>query len=161
MLNSRMSAWCFLIPYHIMSSHDGHILRIARARHDHSPQTMFYSSALSSEKPDRNTVPRPCSTVLPPLQRSKTGPQSPQHVLQFCSLVREARQDHSPQSTFYSSAPSSEKQDRTTVPRACSTDMPPLQRSKTAAVAPWSNAARTAVGQQGGLSEDLHLDQPD
>ena len=42
--------------------------------------------------PHRTTVPpRAGSTVLPPLQRSKTGPQSPGHVLQFCPLFREAR----------------------------------------------------------------------
>ena len=84
---------------------------------------MFYCSASSSEKQDRTTVL--CSTVLPPLQRSKTGPQS--YVLLFCLLFREARQDHSPM--FYCSASSSEKQDRTTV--LCSTVLPPLQRSKT------------------------------
>ena len=106
--------------------------------------------------PDRNTVPRACSIVLPPLQRSNTGPHSPGHVLQFCPLFREARQDHSPQGMFYSlsplqrsqtgpqfpghvlqSSPSSEKPDWTTVPRACSTALPPLQRSQKAAVAPW------------------------
>ena len=42
---------------------------------------MFYSSAPSSEKPDRTAVP--CSTVPPPpLQRNQAGPQS--HVLQLC-----------------------------------------------------------------------------
>ena len=106
------------------------------ARQDHSPQNTFYSSAPSSEKQDRTTVPRTRSTVLPPLQRSKTGPQSPEHVLQFCPLCREARQDHSPQNTFYSSAPSSEKQDRTTVPRERSTVLPPLQRIKTGPQSP-------------------------
>ena len=153
---------------------------------------MFYCSASSSEKQDRTTVPTACSTVLPPLQRSKTGPRSPQHVLQFCLLFREARQDHSPHSMFYSSPSSSEKQDRTTVPTtcstvlpsskkqdrttvptacstvlpsskkhdrttaptACSTVLPPLQRSQKAAVAPWSNTARTAVGHRGRSSED-------
>ena len=143
-----------------MSSHEGHILRIARARQDHSPQSMVYSSAPSSEKQYRTTVLRVCYTVLSPLQRSNTRPQCPEHGLQFCPLFREARQDHSPQSMVYSSAPSSEKQDRTTVPRAWSTVLPP-QRSQTAAVVPWGNAARTAVGQHGGLSEDLHPDQPD
>ena len=95
------------------------------ARQDHSP--MFYSSAPSSGKPDRTTVPRACSTLLPPLQRIETRSQSVKHVLQFCRLFREARQDHSPM--FYSSASSSEKPDRTTVP--CSTVLPPLQRSQT------------------------------
>ena len=137
-------------PYHIPH---------CTPRQDHSPQSMYYSSAPSwtispltqlrsrcglcfflffsshlrlrfiathciprtssfcccgfdrsenSEKPDRTTVPRACTTVLPPLQRSQTGPQSPEHVLQFCPFFREARQDHSPQSMYYSSAPSSE-----------------------------------------------------
>ena len=40
--------------------------------------------------PDGTTIPRTCSAVLPPLQSSKTGPQSPEHVLQSCSLFREA-----------------------------------------------------------------------
>ena len=62
-----------------------------------------------------------------------------------------------PQSTFYSSAPFSETTDRTTVPRARSTVLPPLQRSYNTAVAPWSNAARTAVGQHGGSFEDTSL----
>ena len=78
-------------------------------RQHHSPQSTFYSSAPSSENQDRTTVPRARSTVLLPLQRIKTGPQSPEHVLQYCSLFRESRQDHSPQNTFYSSVPSSEK----------------------------------------------------
>ena len=56
-----------------------------------SPQSMFYSSVPSAEKPDRTTVPRARSTVLFPLQRNQTGPQSPEHVLQFCSLIRKAR----------------------------------------------------------------------
>ena len=127
------------------------------ARQDHSHQSTFYSSAPSSEKQDRTTVTRAPSTVLSPLQRSKTGPQSPEHVLQFCPLFKGARQDHSHQSTFYSSAPSSKEQDRTTVTRARSTVLPPLQRNKKAAVAPWNNATRTAVGQHGGPSEDLNL----
>ena len=107
--------------------------------------------------PDGTTVPRTCSAVLPPLKRRQTGPQSPEHVLQSCLLFREDRQDHSPQSMFYSSAPSSEKTDRTTVNRARSTVLPPLQRSKNTAVAPWSNAARTAVGQNVGLFEHINL----
>ena len=78
------------------------------ARQDHS--LMFYMSAPSSAKQDRTTVPR--STVLTPLQRSQTGPQS--HVLHVCPFFRETRQDHSP--TFYSSEPSSEKQDRSSGP---------------------------------------------
>ena len=98
---------------------------------------MFYSSAPSLEKQEHSSGLRACSTVLPPLQRSKTGPQSPEHVLQFC--------------------PSSEKTDETTVPRARSTVLPPLQRSKNTAVAPWSNATRTAVGQNGGSFEDHNL----
>ena len=97
---------------------------------------MFCSSAPSSENQDRTTVPRTCSTVLPPLQRIKTGPQSPEHVLQFCPLFRESRHNHSPRSTFYSSAPSSENQDRTTVPRARSTVLPPHQRIKTGPQSP-------------------------
>ena len=110
------------------------------SRQDHSP--MFYRSAslqriqtgpqshvlqvcLPSENQDRTTVPRACSTVLPPfresrqdhspmfyrsasLQRIKTGPQS--HVLQVCLP--------------------SENQDRTTVPRACSTVLPPFREAK-------------------------------
>ena len=56
-----------------------------------SPQSTFYSSVPSAEKPDRTTVPRARSTVLFPLQRNQTGPQSPEHVLQFCSLIRKAR----------------------------------------------------------------------
>ena len=90
-------------------------------RKDHSPT--FNSSAPSAEKPERTTVPR--STVLPPLQRNQTGPQS--HVLQFSPLCRETRKDHSP--TFNSSAPSAEKPEKTTVPR--STVLPPLQRNQT------------------------------
>ena len=97
----------------------------------------------------------------PPILKTQcpcqTGPRSPEHVLQFCPLFREDRQDHSPQSMFYSSAPSSEKTDRTTVNRARSTVLPPLQRSKNTAVAPWSNAARTAVGQNVGLFEHINL----
>ena len=47
---------------------------------------------------------------------------------------------------------------RTTVPpRAGSTVLPPLQRSKKAAVALWSYAARTAVGQHRGPSEGHNL----
>ena len=70
-------------------------------RQNHSPHSMFYSSALrqdhspmfcssapSAEKP-RTTVPR--STVLPPLRRNQ-GPQS--HVQQFCPLCRETRRQH-------------------------------------------------------------------
>ena len=100
----------------------GHVLQFCplfrEARQDQSPQGTFYSSAPSSEKQDRTTVPRARSTVLPPLQRSKTGPQAPGHVLQFCPLFREARQDHSHQGTFYSSARSSEKQERSSAPRS-------------------------------------------
>ena len=50
--------------------------------------------------------------------------------------------------------------DRTTVPRARSAVLPPLQRSEKAAVATRSNAAKTAVGQYGGRSRDhkFHLD---
>ena len=109
------------------------VWKFREARQDHSPQSMYYSSASSSEKPDRTTVPRACSTILSLLQRSKTGPQSAEHVLQFCPLFRvasktvlqssehilqfcplfrKARQDHSHQSMSYSSAPSSEKPDR-------------------------------------------------
>ena len=88
----------------------------ACARQDHGPQSTFNSSALSSEKPDRTTVPRACSIVLPPLQRSQTGPQYPEHVLQFCPLFREGGQDHRTQSKFYSSAPSSEKPEGSSVP---------------------------------------------
>ena len=118
---------------------------------------MYYSSASSSEKPDRTTVPRACSTILSLLQRSKTGPQSAEHVLQFCPLFRvasktvlqssehilqfcplfrKARQDHGPQSMYYSSAASSEKQDSTTILRTCSTVLPLLQRSKTGPQSP-------------------------
>ena len=46
------------------------ILKTAHDRRDHNPQNMFCSSAPSSENQDRTTVPRACSTVLPPLQRS-------------------------------------------------------------------------------------------
>ena len=112
-----------------------HVLQFFRlfreTRQDHSPQSRFYSSSPSSEKSDRTTVPRAGSTVLPPLQRNQTEPQSPEQVLQFCPLFRETRQDHSPQSRFYSSAPSSEKPDMTTIPRASSTVLPPLQRNRT------------------------------
>ena len=83
-----------------------HVLQLCllfgETRQYHSP--MFYSSTLSSEKPDRTTVP--CSTVLSlfretrqdhspmfyssvSLQRNQTGPQS--HVLQLCPLLRVAR----------------------------------------------------------------------
>ena len=85
---------------------------------------------------DKATVPRTCSTVMPLLQRIKTGPQSPGNVPRFCPLFRESRQDLSPQNTFFRCALSSENQDRTTVPRACSTVMPPLQRSKTGPQSP-------------------------
>ena len=121
---------------------------------DHSPQSRFYSSAPSSEKPDRTTVPRACSTLLPPLQRIKTRSQSVKHIAQFCPFFREARQAHRPQSRLYTSAPSSENQDRTTVPKTRSTVLSPLQRNQKAAVAAWSNAARTAVVQHRGPSED-------
>ena len=114
-----------------------HTLKAAHARQDRSLQNTFYISSPFSRKTDRTTVPRACSTVLP--------------------VFREDRQDHSPQSTFYSSAPSSETTDMTTVPRARSTVLPPLQRSYNTAVAPWSNAARTAVGQHGGSFEDINL----
>ena len=83
--------------------------------------------------PERTSVPRVCSTALPPLQ--------------FCPLFREAKHDRGSRSTFYSSAPSSEKQDRTAVPGARSTVLHSLQRSKQT-VAPSSNAARTAVAGQ-------------
>ena len=117
--------------------HDLQLCSLFReTRQDHSPQSMFYSSAPSSEKPDRTTVPRACFTALLPLQRNQTGPQSPEHVLQLCSLFRETRQDHSPQSMFYSSAPSSEKPDRTTVPRACFIALLPLQRNQTGPQSP-------------------------
>ena len=95
--------------------------------------------------PDRTAVPRAYSTVLAPLQRNQTEPQShvlqfsrpPQrnqtgtqsHVLRFCPFLIETRQDHSPMS--YSSVPSLEKPDRTTVPRARSAVLPPRQRSQT------------------------------
>ena len=94
--------------------------------------------------PDTTTVPRARFTVLFPLQRNQTGPQShvlqmcsllrnqtgPQsRVLQFCPICRETRQNHSPM--FYSSALSIEKPDRTTVPRACPTDLFPLQGNQT------------------------------
>lgn len=42
-------------------------------------------------------------------------------------------------------------------PRACSTVVPPLQKSKNAAVALWNNAERTAVRQQGGHSEHYRV----
>ena len=107
-----------------------HILQFCplrrETRQDHSPQSTFYSSVPCLEKPDRTTVPRAHSTVLSPPQRNQTGPQSPEHILQFCPLFRETRQDHSPQSTFYSSVPSAEKPDRTTVPRAHSTVLSPV-----------------------------------
>ena len=55
----------------------------------------------------------------------QTGPQSLGHDLQLCSLFREARQKQSPQSMFYSSAPSSEKPDRNKVPSSApSTEKP-------------------------------------
>ena len=115
-------------------------------RQHHSPQSKFYSSAPSSEKSDSTTVPRARSTVLLPLQRIKTGPQSPEHVLQYCSLFRESRQDHSPQNTFCSTAPSSENQDRTTVPRTRSTVLSPLQRNQKAAVAPMEQRCKNSCG---------------
>ena len=80
------------------------------ARQDHSPQNMFYRS-----KTGPTTVPRTCSTGASPDDSSQN--------------MFYRRQDHSPKSTFYSSAPH--------------------QRSQKAAVAPWSNATRTAVGQHG------------
>ena len=81
--------------------------------------------------PDRTTVPRACSTALPPVQRSQRGPQSSEHVLQFCPLFREARQGHSPRSMFYSSVPSSEKPDRTSHQSMFYRVLSPLQRTKT------------------------------
>ena len=93
---------------------------------------MFYSSAPCSEKQDRTTVPRTCSTGARQdhcpqnmFYRSKTGPQSPEHVLQkqdrttvprTCSTG--ARQDHSPQNMFYNSAPASEKQEQDHSPKS-------------------------------------------
>ena len=60
-----------------------------------------------------------------------------------------ARGDHSPQSTFCSSAPSFEKQDRTQIPRACSSCTPSSVCKQEPSSGPWNNAARTAVGQHG------------
>ena len=106
------------------------------ARLDRSRQSIFHSSDPSSEKLDRTTVPRACCTVVPPLQRRQTGPQSPGLVVQLYPLFREARQEHSPQGMLYSSAPSSEKPDRNTVPRACFTALLPLQRRQTGPQSP-------------------------
>ena len=75
----------------------------------------------SSEKQEGSSDPRACSTVLPPLQRSKEAAVTPENVSQFCPLD------------------SSEKQEGSSDPRECSTVLPRLQRSKKAAVAPWSN----------------------
>ena len=116
------------------------------------PKSTFYSSAPSSENQDRTTVPRVRFTVLPPLQRIRTGPQSPEYVLQFCPLFRESEQDHSPQSTFYSSAPSSENQERAPVPRVRSTVPHPLQTSRNAAVA---QCGSTPQEQLCGNTEEL------
>ena len=100
------------------------------------------------------------------LLRSNNNPATDDCVFDRCHVFRldtvacrlsTPERTGSPQSMFYSSAPSSEKQDRTTVPRECSTVLPPLQRIKKAAVAPWNNATRTAVGQHGRPSEDLNL----
>ena len=102
------------------------------SRQDHSPQSTFHSYAPSSENQDRTTVPRVRSTVMPLFQRIKTGPQSPEYVPQLCPLFRVARQGHSPQNTFLSYAPSSENQDRTSIPRAHST----VQRSQTGPQSP-------------------------
>ena len=131
------------------------------------------SSTLSSEKPDRTTVPRAPCQFCPSLQRSQTGPQSPEHHASSAPIFREARfrttvsSEHhassgpqSLQSTMPILPLSSEKPDRTTVLRAPCQFCPYLQRSQTgpqspehhassalssAAVAPWSNATRTAV----------------
>ena len=66
-----------------------------------------------------------CSTTDCPCQE---GPQSPEYVLKFCPVFREARQDHSPQSMFYSSAPSSEYVlQLCPVFRVCSAALPHLQ----------------------------------
>ena len=81
-----------------------------------------------------------CSTTDCPCQK---GPQSPEYVLQLCPL--------------YSSAPSSEKQNRTSVLRVGPTVLSPLQRSTNTAVAPRNNTATTAVGQHGGPCEDHNL----
>ena len=60
---------------------------------------------------------------------SQRGPQSPEHIL--------------------SSAPSFEKQDRTQIPRACSSCTPSSVCNQEPSSGPWNNAARTAVGQHG------------
>ena len=80
-----------------------------------------------------------CSTTDCPCQK---GPQSPEYAPQFCPLYSSAPSTVLPPLQFfplYSSAPSSKKQGRITVPRAWSTVLPHLQRSQTAALAPWGN----------------------
>ena len=65
----------------------------------------------------------------------QTGPQSPEHGLQFCPLFK--NQDlttvlpplQKPRPD-YSSAPSSEKPEGTTVPRTCSTVLPLLREAR-------------------------------
>ena len=47
--------------------------------------------------------------------------------------------------------------DRTTVPRACSTLLPNLQRIQDVVVVPWGNVIRIAVEQHVGPFEDHHL----
>ena len=99
------------------------MLKTAHARQGHSPQNMLNSSAPSSENQDRTTVPRAGSssasssenqdrTTVPRAgssyvlssenQDRTTVPRARSTVL---PLFREPRQDHSPQSMFYSSAP--------------------------------------------------------
>ena len=81
------------------------------SRQDHSP--MSYRSAPASENPDRTTVPRACSTGLTPSENpDRTTVPCPTGLPPF----RESRQDHSPQSMFYRSAPASEKQKRSSGP---------------------------------------------
>ena len=79
--------------------------------------------------PDRTTVPRTCSTVLPLQHILKTEPQSPEQVLQLYPLQHILKTG--PQSPEHVLPPSSTcwrlpTTDRTTVQRACSTVTPPL-----------------------------------
>ena len=111
------------------------MLKTAHARQDHSPQNMFCSSAPSSEKPDKTTVPRAGSSSVPSSEN------------QDRTTIPRAGSG---------SVPSSEKQDRTTVPRTGSTVLPLFRETRTQQW-PHGAAARTAVGQHGGPSEDHNL----
>ena len=110
---------------------------------------MFYSSVSPSEKPHRASFrghilqfwpllrearqglsPRAYSTVRPPPQGSQTGPQS-EGIFYSSGPFSEKPDRASVRGHILQLWPSSEKQEWTTVPKACSTDLSPPQRIKT------------------------------